>query len=199
MIESSVVETIAERVERELERVRAARPALSSRVSRAANILVAHLSCRRQRLIRVRVGRDGRARFLVCGSGGAVYVVDPAAWSCSCPDHHRRGAACKHSIACWALWRSAAARPAPAAAVSTTPPPPAPALEPEEIPAELLEELDPAALQAQADYHDEKQQRRRDLRLSHGRSLRRDPVHDGDLPVVAPEVLDRMAVRLGVA
>ncbi len=110
MIESSVVETIAERVERELERVRAARPALSSRVSRAESIVVAHLSCRRQRLIRIRVS-GGRARFLVSGSGGAVYVVDPTDWSCTCPDHHRRSAGCKHSIACWALWR-ASARPA---------------------------------------------------------------------------------------
>ncbi len=74
---ASVVETIAERVERELERVRAARPGLASRVDRAANVLIAHLSCRRQHLIRVRVGRNGRGRFLVLGSGGAVYVVDP--------------------------------------------------------------------------------------------------------------------------
>ncbi len=110
MIENSVVETIAERVERELERVRAARPSLSSRISRADGIIVTHLSCKRQRLIRVRI-RDGRARFLVNGSDGAVYVVDPATWGCSCPDHHRRGAACKHALACWALWR-ASARPA---------------------------------------------------------------------------------------
>ena len=102
MIESSV-ERIAEAVERELERVRAARPHLAGRVDRAGNILVTHLSCRRQRLIRVRVGRDGRARFLVSGSKGAVYVVDPADWSCTCPDHHRRGAGCKHALACWAL------------------------------------------------------------------------------------------------
>ena len=74
---SSVVETIAGRVERELERVRAARPALASRVSRAENILLAHLSCRRQRVIRVRVA-GGRARFLVSSSGSAVYVVAPA-------------------------------------------------------------------------------------------------------------------------
>ena len=106
----SVVETIAGRVERELERVRAARPALSSRVSRAEGIVVTHLSCRRQSLIRVRV-RDGRPRFLVCGSAGAVYVVDPASWECSCPDAHRRGKGCKHALACWALWR-ASARPA---------------------------------------------------------------------------------------
>jgi hypothetical protein len=110
LIESSVVETIAGRIEQELARVRAARPALASRVSRAENILVTHLSCRRQRTIRVRV-RDGRPRFLVSGSGGAVYVVDPSDWSCTCPDHHRRGAGCKHALACWALWR-ASARPA---------------------------------------------------------------------------------------
>ena len=74
---TSVVGTIAGRVERELERVRAARPALSSRVSRAEGIIVAHLSCRRQRVIRVRVA-GACARFLVSGSKGAVYVVDPA-------------------------------------------------------------------------------------------------------------------------
>ena len=107
------LETIAEAVERELERLRAARPHLEARISRAENILVTHLSCRRrQRVIRVRASGGGRARFLVSGSKGAVYVVDPRGWSCSCPDHHRRGAACKHSIACWALWRASSARPA---------------------------------------------------------------------------------------
>ena len=111
MIESSVVETVAGRIEQELARVRAARPALSSRISRAENILVTHLSCRRQRVMRVRVGTDG-PRFLVKGFGGAVYVVEPGRWSCSCPDAQRRGRGCKHSIACWALWR-ASARPAP--------------------------------------------------------------------------------------
>jgi hypothetical protein len=104
---TSVVETIATRIEQELARVRAARPSLSSRISRAENILVTHLSCRRQRTIRVRV-RDGRPRFLVSGSKAAVYIVNPGDWSCSCPDHHRRGAGCKHSIACWALWRASA-------------------------------------------------------------------------------------------
>ncbi len=107
-------EQIAAAVERELERVRAARPALASRVSRAENILVTHLSCRRARMIRVRV-RDGvRPRFLVSGSGGAVYVVDPVSWGCTCPDHHRRGAGCKHSIAAWALWRASALPALPA-------------------------------------------------------------------------------------
>ena len=106
----SVVEAVAERVEQELERVCAARPSLASRVSRAEGIIVTHLTCRRQRVIRVRV-RDGCPRFLVSGSAGAVYVIDPATWECSCPDAHRRGKGCKHALACWALWR-ASARPA---------------------------------------------------------------------------------------
>ena len=69
---------VAEAVERELERLRTARPHLAGRISRAEDILVTHLSCRRQRVIRVRV-REGRARFLVSGSKGAVYVVTPGA------------------------------------------------------------------------------------------------------------------------
>ncbi len=114
MIETSVSQTIAERIEQELDRLRAARPALATRIDRAGNILVTHLSCRRQRMIRVRVGLDG-PRFLVSGSGGAVYVVDPASWDCSCPDAHRRGKGCKHALACWALWRASARPDLPAA------------------------------------------------------------------------------------
>lgn len=110
-MDTITVVQIAERVERELERVKAARPALASRVERAGNILVTHLSCRRQRLIRARVNGDG-TRFLVSGSGGAVYVVRPQTWECSCPDAHRRGKGCKHALAVWALVR-ASARPAP--------------------------------------------------------------------------------------
>lgn len=113
---TSVVQ-VAEAVERELDRLRAARPHLSARIERAGNILVAHLSCKGsgQRVIRVRVGAGGQARFLVHGSGGAVYTVDPVGWQCSCPDAHRRGKGCKHALACWVLWR-ASARPAPLAA-----------------------------------------------------------------------------------
>jgi len=106
----TVAQSIAESIEPELDRVKAARPGLASRVDRAENIIVTYLSCRRQRMIRVRVNARG-VRFLVSGSKGAVYVVDPASWSCSCPDHHRRGSGCKHALACWALWR-VSARPA---------------------------------------------------------------------------------------
>jgi hypothetical protein len=110
LIESSVVEAIAVRIEQELARVRAARPALASRIARAEGIVVTHLSCKRKRVIRVRSNADG-ARFLVSGSKGAVYVVNPGDWACTCPDHHRRGGGCKHALACWALAK-AAARPA---------------------------------------------------------------------------------------
>jgi len=63
--------TVAQSIERELDRVKAARPGLASRVDRAKNIIVTHLSCRRQRMIRVRVNANG-VRFLVSGSKGAV-------------------------------------------------------------------------------------------------------------------------------
>lgn len=105
------VEQIAERVEQELERLRAARPALSSRISRAENILVTHLSCRRARMIRARVRSGELVGYLVAGSGGAVYSVDPVSWQCSCPDAHRKGKGCKHAITCWALWRASARPP----------------------------------------------------------------------------------------
>ena len=107
-------ELIAKAVEAELNRLRAARPSLALRIDRAGNILVTHLSCRRRRVIRVRVGADGKQHYLVNGSGGNVYSVN-ADFSCSCPDAHRRGKGCKHSIAVWALskacWRGKTARP----------------------------------------------------------------------------------------
>jgi hypothetical protein len=106
------LEHIAERAEREISRLRQLRPALSERIDRAATILVMQLSSpRRSKAMRVRIGTDG-PRFLVASgsasSAGAVHVVDPHTWSCTCPDHHRRnGAACKHAIACYVLWRCA--------------------------------------------------------------------------------------------
>jgi hypothetical protein len=94
------------RIEGEIHRLLEKRPALSDRIDRAANILVVHLSCPQHRPIRVRV-RDGRPRFLVTGSGGAVYIVEPRLWTCSCPDYHRADLrACKHSLACYVLWRA---------------------------------------------------------------------------------------------
>ncbi|PLS84277.1 MAG: hypothetical protein CYG60_18780 [Actinobacteria bacterium] len=103
-------EELAGRIQEEIDRLRVRRPALGERIGRAEHILVTHLACPRQRVIRVRV-RQGRPRFLVNGSGGAVYSVDPSDWSCSCPDFHRRDATCKHAIACYVLMR--ASRPAP--------------------------------------------------------------------------------------
>ncbi len=104
------LDALVERIEREIERLREKRPHLQARIDRAANLLVTHVSCPRQHVIRVRI-RQGRPRFLVNGSGGAVYSVDPSDWSCSCPDHHRRGGICKHGIAVYVLVR--ASRPAP--------------------------------------------------------------------------------------
>ncbi len=102
---------LAVRIEEEIDRLRRHRPHLSARLDRAASILILHLSCPRQRPIRVRVGEGRPRRFLVNGSGGSVYLVDPETWKCSCPDFHRRDAACKHALACYVLVR--ASRPAP--------------------------------------------------------------------------------------
>ncbi len=97
---------MADAVEEVLARLRGARPHLEGRIDRAATYLVVHMSSStRTRPIKIRVRKNGRPVFLVASlsHGGAVYEVDPQDWSCSCPDHHRRGAACKHSIAAWVL------------------------------------------------------------------------------------------------
>ncbi len=99
------LDEIADRIEEEIAHLREKRPHLEDRIDRAAGILVTHLACPRQRVIRVRVS-GSRPRFLVNGSGGNVYSVSPRDWSCSCPDHHRRGAACKHALSCWVLKRA---------------------------------------------------------------------------------------------
>ncbi len=110
---STSLEQIAQRVEEELERLRELRPALDARIDRASSILVGHLASRRARILKVRIGADRRPRVLVTstspGSAGAIYVVDPTDWSCSCPDYHRRGGegVCKHGIAAYVLWRAA--------------------------------------------------------------------------------------------
>jgi SWIM zinc finger len=99
-------ELIADAVEEALARLRAARPYLESRMDRAATIVVVHLSsAARTRPIRCRIRKNGKRVFLVASlsAGGAVYEVDAQDYSCSCPDFHRRGAACKHGIAAWIL------------------------------------------------------------------------------------------------
>jgi hypothetical protein len=106
---STSQERIADAVEREIELLRRLRPHLDARLDRASGILVLHLSSPRARTLKVRVGADRRPRFLVRSTnGGGVYVVDPADWSCSCPDFHRRGGAspCKHGLAAFILWRA---------------------------------------------------------------------------------------------
>lgn len=115
MIRQSVLEVLASRAGVELGRVATARPALEKRCERAKGILAGHVAAPRAGLIRARVCGSELVGYLVSGSGGAVYRVDAkGSWRCSCPDHHgqhrRRGGgsrACKHALACWALWRAA--------------------------------------------------------------------------------------------
>jgi hypothetical protein len=106
------LDRIGQRIEAEIHRLRVRRPALSDRLDRATKILVLHLACPRSRVVRVRIGADGQARFLVksTSEGGVVYAINPRDWTCSCPDHHRRGGVCKHALACWILWRVARPR-----------------------------------------------------------------------------------------
>lgn len=110
MIAASVAERVADQAARELLRVAAHRPHLEARCDRAADIVVDHLSTLNLRpsaqRIRIAVRAD-KCRYMVRGSRGSVYVVDPGSWRCSCPDYHRRDAACKHALACWALYRCA--------------------------------------------------------------------------------------------
>lgn len=104
---------IAEAVENVLARLRDARPHLESRLDRAATIVVVHLSsAARTRPIRCRIRKNGKRVYLVASlsAGGAVYEVNPTDYSCSCPDYHRRGAACKHGIAAWIVANAAAPR-----------------------------------------------------------------------------------------
>jgi len=103
---STRLDQVADRIEQEIDWIRSKRPALSDRLDRAAGIIVQHLACRRQRVIRVRVGADGRVTFLVNGKGGVVYSVSPTDWSCSCPDYEYRGKGCKHSLAAYILRRA---------------------------------------------------------------------------------------------
>ena len=106
--------TIAETMERDIARLKAARPTLTSRIERAEHILVTQLSTANgSRPVKVRVHADGSRSYTV-RSGSKLcrsYLVDQSSFSCDCPDHRRRQAACKHALACWVLER--ACRPSP--------------------------------------------------------------------------------------
>jgi len=101
-------------MERDIARLKAARPRLASRVERAEHILVTQLSTANgSRPVKVRVHADGSRSYTV-RSGSKLsrsYRVERSSWSCECPDHRRRQAACKHALACWVLER--AYRPSP--------------------------------------------------------------------------------------
>ena len=108
--------TIAETMERDIARLKSARPRLTSRIERAEHILVTQLSTSNgSRPVKVRVHADGSRSYTV-RSGSRLcrsYAVDPDAWSCDCPDHRRRQAACKHALACWVLERAYRSSPEP--------------------------------------------------------------------------------------
>ena len=121
MISESVLEVLASRSGVELGRVATVRPALAKRCERAEGILAGHLAAPRAGLIRARVRGGELVGYLVRGSGRAVYRVEAmGSWRCSCPDHHGRhrrraegSRACKHGLACWALWRAASGAQSP--------------------------------------------------------------------------------------
>ena len=69
---------LAALIEAEIERIRWARPHLSSRLDRAANLLLLQLaSPPRTRPIRVRIGADGKRRFLVASSRAVLRKDGP--------------------------------------------------------------------------------------------------------------------------
>jgi hypothetical protein len=111
--QASPLEHFAEAVEKELARLAAARPHLEDRIGRAAQLCVVQLSSApRNRPIKCRVRKGGRPVLLVSSlaAGGVTYQVNPGSWECSCPDWHRRSAACKHGLAGWVLWRASLTR-----------------------------------------------------------------------------------------
>jgi len=108
-------QSLAEIMERDIARLKAARPHLASRIERAEHILVTQLSVTNgSRPVKVRCHADGSRSYRVASGSKLTrsYAVSPEFWSCECPDHGRRRAACKHALACWVLER--AYRPSPA-------------------------------------------------------------------------------------
>ncbi len=101
MIEQRITQVVEE-----LERIKEARPSLASRVERAEHIIVTQMSVSNgSRPVRVRLLAGGAHQYRV-RSGSKLqheYTINPMSWTCDCPDHAKRGAACKHVIACFAL------------------------------------------------------------------------------------------------
>lgn len=105
---------LLDRIEAELEGLRAARPRLASRIATAEHILTVQLSVANgQRPIRARLAADGSRTYRVRSNTKLrlTYTVDPADFSCDCEWQARGNRGCSHSIACWILER--ASRPAP--------------------------------------------------------------------------------------
>ncbi|MBA2442637.1 MAG: hypothetical protein H0V53_09565 [Rubrobacter sp.] len=112
------------RIEQELSRLRTARPALDSRISRAEHILTTQLSVSNgTRPVKVRLHADGSRSYTV-RSGSKLsqsYSVDPGSFSCECPDAHKRGKGCKHAIACYIFARAVFSAALPTVAPESTP------------------------------------------------------------------------------
>lgn len=86
-----------DRIQRELNRLRAARPEMDSRIDRAEHILVTQLSVSNgTRPVRVRLSENGHTYTVRSGSKlSKTYTVDPA--TCR---------TCKHILACYVLERA---------------------------------------------------------------------------------------------
>jgi len=79
--------TIAETMERDIARLKAARPRLTRRIERAEHILVTQLSTANgSRPVKVRVHADGSRSFRVRSGSklGRSYRVDQTSWECEC-------------------------------------------------------------------------------------------------------------------
>lgn len=109
MIEQSIDRTV-EAIEREIARLKAARPHLRSRIERAEHILVTHLSTPNgtHKPVKARIAADGTRSYTVRSGSKLrrVYTVEAGTFRCDCPDARRRHAVCKHGIACYLLERA---------------------------------------------------------------------------------------------
>jgi hypothetical protein len=89
-----------------LDRIKAKRPALASRVERAEHILTVQLSVANgMRPIKVRRHADGTHTYIVKAGSKLQreYTVEAGTFVCTCPDATHRGAICKHGVACFVL------------------------------------------------------------------------------------------------